>query len=77
MRLNYFPFFNFYSLFTTFLSFRFFMEVGSLLERCISEFKLLFFHTVRSLILLHMKFLQFDWLIAVVSQLNLKYLKIP
>ena len=35
-------FFIFYSFF------RFFMEVGSLLERCISEFKPLFFHTVRS-----------------------------
>ena len=29
---------------------------------------------IRSLILLHQKFLQFDWLRAVVFQLNLKYL---
>ena len=47
------------------------------MERCISEFKLLFFYTVRSLILLHEKFLQVDWLIEVVFQLNLKYLKDP
>ena len=68
-------FLTFYSLFTTLSSFRFFTEVSSLLERCISEFKLLFFYTVRSLILLHEKFLQFEWLIAVVFPLNLKYLK--
>jgi len=46
----YISFFIFYSLFTTLSSFRFFMEVDSLLEQCISEFKLLFFYTVRSLI---------------------------
>lgn len=39
--ISFFIFLFFYSFF------RFFMEVGSLLERCISEFKPLFFHTVR------------------------------
>ena len=38
--------------------------------------KLIFFFVMRyitSIILLHEKFLQFDWLRAVVFQLNLKY----
>ena len=32
--------------------------------------------TVKTIILLHEKFLQFDWLRAVVFQLNLKYLHV-
>ena len=34
------------------------------------------FHGISKLILLHEKFLQFDWLRAVVFQLNLKYLQV-
>ena len=33
-------------------------------------------HMISDLILLHEKFLQFDWLRAVVFQLNLKYLHV-
>ena len=35
-----------------------------------------FFHCIFTFILLHEKFLQFDWLRAVVFQLNLKYLRV-
>ena len=34
------------------------------------------FHCITVVILLHEKFLQFDWLRAVVFQLNLKYLHV-
>ena len=39
-------------------------------------FKLIFKPGISLIILLHEKFLQFDWLRAVVFQLNLKYLHV-
>ena len=33
-------------------------------------------HDIAAIILLHEKFLQFDWLRAVVFQINLKYLRV-